>query len=91
MRRTRIVTVVAAVILIAVSASMAWAGTSVHGCTRRNGTYVQQHWRSNPDRSPYNNYSFPGNANPHTGKIAPGNPDTYLRNRYGHGKRHVGR
>jgi len=91
MKSKRILTVVVAVILVAVSASAAWAGTSVHGYMRRNGTCVQQHWRSNPDRSPYNNYSFPGNTNPHTGKIAPGSPDTYLRNRYGYGKPHVGR
>lgn len=35
-----------------------------------------------PDGNPYNNYSFPGNTNPNTGNVAPGNPDTYLRNYY---------
>jgi hypothetical protein len=34
---------------------------------------------------PYNNYSFPGNTNPYTGKVAPGDPDTYLRNYYDRG------
>ena len=52
----------------------------VKGYTKKNGTYVQPHYRSAPDGNPYNNYSFPGNVNPHTGKVAPGNPDTYLRN-----------
>ena len=36
--------------------------------------------RSSPDKSPYNNYSFPGNTNPYTGKVATGNPETYLGN-----------
>jgi len=54
----------------------------VNGYTRKDGTYVQGHYRSNPDGNPYNNWSFPGNTNPHTGEVAPGNPDTYLENYY---------
>lgn len=53
----------------------------VRGYYKQNGTYVQPHYRTSPDRNPYNNYSFPGNYNPNTGRITPGNPDTYL-NRY---------
>ncbi len=53
----------------------------VRGYFRQNGTYVQPYYRTNPDKNPYNNYSFPGNHNPNTGRITPGNPDTYL-NRY---------
>jgi len=49
----------------------------------RNGTYVQGYWRSDPDGNPYNNFGFPGNVNPYTGKVAPGNPETYLKNYYG--------
>lgn len=49
---------------------------------RSDGTYVNGYWRSSPDGDPYNNYSFAGNTNPYTGKVAPGNPDTYLRNYY---------
>ncbi len=45
-----------------------------------DGTYVQPYQRTNPDRNPYNNYNFPGNYNPNTYEITPGNPDTYLRN-----------
>lgn len=56
----------------------------VRGYTRKDGTYVQPHWRSAPDGNPYNNYSFPGNTNPYMGKVAPGNPSTYLQN-YGRG------
>lgn len=55
---------------------------NVTGYYRNNGTYVVPHMRSNPDGNPYNNYSFPGNINPYTGKIASGNEETYLRNYY---------
>ncbi len=54
----------------------------VDGYYRKDGTYVQPHYRSNPDGNPYNNWSFPGNTNPYTGKVATGNPDTYLDNYY---------
>lgn len=55
----------------------------VRGYYRRNGTYVRPHWRSAPDGTPLNNYSFPGNVNPYTGQVAPGNPSAYLRNHGG--------
>ena len=55
----------------------------VRGYYRRNGTYVRPHYRTAPDGNPYNNYSFPGNYNPNTGKISTGNPEIYLRNYYG--------
>ena len=57
-------------------------GGGVRGYTRKDGTYVQPHTRSAPDGNPTNNYSFPGNYNPNTGAITPGNPDTYLQNYY---------
>lgn len=56
------------------------AAVRVRGYYRKDGTYVQPHYRSAPDSSPYNNWSYPGNVNPYTGKIAGGNPDTYLKN-----------
>ena len=59
------------------------AAVSVKGYYRSNGTYVQPHYRSNPDGNPYNNWSYPGNTNPYTGETAGGNPDTYLKNYYG--------
>jgi len=54
----------------------------VSGYTRNNGTHVQPYYRSTPDGNPYNNYSFPGNVNPYTGKVATGDPLTYLNNYY---------
>jgi hypothetical protein len=69
-----------AVTLAAPSAS--WAAQYVRGYYRSDGTYVQPYWRSDRDGNPLNNYGYPGNLNPYTGEVAPGNPDTYLRNYY---------
>lgn len=41
--------------------------THVSGYTRKDGTYVQPHTRSAPDRTVTDNYSYKGNANPYTG------------------------
>lgn len=55
---------------------------SVRGYYRKDGTYVRPHTRSAPDGNPYNNYGFPGNYNPNTGAITPGDPDNYLERYY---------
>ena len=44
------------------------ASTYVRGYTRRDGTYVQGHYRSNADSTKLNNYSTQGNYNPYTGQ-----------------------
>ncbi len=54
----------------------------VRGYTKKNGTYVPGYNRSSADSNPYNNYSYPGNTNPYTGKTATGNSSTYLNNYY---------
>lgn len=54
----------------------------VKGYYRKNGTYVQPHYRSAPDGIPYNNYSYPGNYNPYTGVTAGESRDTYMNNYY---------
>jgi|GEM_PF-7073875 len=51
----------------------------VRGYYRSDGTYVRPHYRSKPDNTPLNNWSYPGNVNPYTGKVATGNPNTYLK------------
>lgn len=48
--------------------STAYADTYVRGYTRKDGTYVQPHYRSSPDGNPYNNWSTRGNVNPYTGE-----------------------
>lgn len=40
----------------------------VRGHVRRDGTYVQPHYRSSPNRSALDNYSTRGNVNPYTGE-----------------------
>jgi hypothetical protein len=64
----------------AVLVSEGQAQTHVDGYFRRDGTYVQPHMRSAPDRNPSNNWSYPGNTNPYTGERTTGRPDTYLDN-----------
>jgi hypothetical protein len=54
----------------------------VRGYYRKNGTYVRPHYRISPDGIPWNNYSYPGNYNPNTGKIAAGDPNKYLKRYY---------
>lgn len=44
------------------------ADTWVDGYTRSDGTYVQGHFRSDPDGYRYDNYSTEGNVNPYTGE-----------------------
>lgn len=40
----------------------------VKGYTKKNGTYVQPHYRTNPNTRTYDNWSTKGNVNPYTGK-----------------------
>ena len=44
------------------------ADVHVKGYFKSNGSYVAPHYRSNPDATPYNNWSTKGNINPYTGK-----------------------
>ena len=41
----------------------------VHGYMRSNGTYVHSYYRSSPDDTVTNNFSFKGNVNPYTGAV----------------------
>jgi hypothetical protein len=50
------------------------ASVRVRGYFRSNGTYVQPHYRSNPDIYKWNNWSVKGNINPYTGKSGTLNP-----------------
>lgn len=47
----------------------AYADVHVNGYFRKNGTYVQPHYRSDPDGLFFNNFSTFGNFNPYTGKL----------------------
>jgi len=83
MRNKRIIiSVILILIIFSLFLSLAFADVHVNGYYRKNGTYVQGYWRSSPDSDPTNNFSYPGNVNPYTGKVATGNPETYLKNYY---------
>lgn len=73
---------VALMIIVSFSVvSIAQAG-QVSGYSKKNGTYVAPHSRTNPDHNPYNNYSYPGNYNPNKGKITKGNANKYVERYY---------
>lgn len=55
-----------AFLLFVVNFVPAFADTYVNGYTRRDGTYVQPHMRSDRDSSFSNNWSTQGNVNPYT-------------------------
>jgi len=69
-------------VFLAVAVTALHAQVRVRGYYRSDGTYVRPHVRTMPDGNPYNNYSYPGNYNPNTGRISTGDPATYLRNYY---------
>ncbi len=50
------------------AAGAALADNYTQGYMRSDGTYVQPHHQTAPDRNPYNNYSTQGNVNPYTGQ-----------------------
>lgn len=58
----------------AMLAGQVWADTFVRGYTRKDGTYVQPHYRSNPDGNRFNNFSTQGNTNPYTGRAGTVDP-----------------
>ena len=41
----------------------------VNAYTKKDGTYVQPHYRTSPDGTKTNNWSHSGNVNPYTGKV----------------------
>ena len=47
-------------------ASAAFADTWINGYTRKDGTYVPGHWRTDPNTTRNDNYSTEGNVNPYT-------------------------
>lgn len=51
-----------------------YAAVRVNGYYKKNGTYVQPYYRSNPNSTKLDNYSTKGNINPYTGKIGTKNP-----------------
>ena len=63
-------------ILISLFSISSFADVSVRGHYRKDGTYVQPHYRSNPNNTTNDNWSTKGNRNPYTGKEGTRNPDS---------------
>ena len=63
----KILAALIAVMAVVLFVGQAFAG-SVRGYYRSNGTYVQPHYRSNPNSTVRDNYGYRGNSNPYTGK-----------------------
>lgn len=70
MRSKKAVSFVLVVILslIFVFGGHCFAQVRVEGYYRQDGTYVQPHYRSNPNSTVRDNYNYKGNINPYTGK-----------------------
>jgi hypothetical protein len=68
--------------MIFVEVVLAGGRVNVRGYFRRDGTYVQPHYRTAPDSTVLNNYGYPGNYNPNTGEISGGDPYKALRSYY---------
>ena len=49
-------------------ATSTYARVKVKGYTKRNGTYVAPHYRTNKNSLKYDNWSSKGNINPYTGR-----------------------
>lgn len=62
-------------LLTALLAGPALADTYVRGHVRKDGTYVQPHYRSNSNGTNLDNYSTRGNVNPYTGQRGSQAPD----------------
>jgi hypothetical protein len=77
MLRLVLASLLAIVTLVPLVATAVAADTFVHGYTRKDGTYVQPHFRSAPDGNRSNNWSTQGNVNPYTGQPGTRSPDSF--------------
>jgi hypothetical protein len=74
MRKITLLTIALIFCWLTVAQAQVW----VDPYTPKDGTYVGGNYRINPDGNPYNNGSYPRNANPYTGNQAPGDPNRYM-------------
>ena len=78
-----LLTLVLAAFTFALIASTAIAGdVFVKGYTKRDGTYVQPHYRSSPNSTKLDNFSTRGNVNPYTGQAGTKDPDSSYQGGY---------
>jgi len=62
------------ILLLFIAPCSLYGQVYVHGYYKKDGTYVQPYYRSNPDGNPYNNWSTKGKTNPYTGAPGTKNP-----------------
>ena len=55
-------------LLLLVISTPVIADEYINGYTRHDGTYVQGYYRSEPNSTVTDNYSYKGNSNPYTGE-----------------------
>lgn len=71
-------------VLLAISFTFSSLATAkdiyVNGYDRKDGTYVEPHYRSAPDSTRNNNFSTRGNTNPYTGEVGTKPRDNYYNN-----------
>lgn len=61
-------TKIALLAIVLMAPALVQADKFVNGYTRKDGTYVQPHYRSDGNTVKYDNYSSQGNSNPYTGQ-----------------------
>jgi hypothetical protein len=81
---------ITAVLLSSLVISAAYADTYVNGYNRRDGTYVQGHYRTDANSTYNDNYSTRGNYNPYTGEAGyrPRDEDWNANGYYGYHNRY---
>jgi opacity protein-like surface antigen len=65
-----------AFVAVALLAPAASAQVRVEGYTKKDGTYVAPHYRSNPNSTAIDNWSTKGNVNPYTAKKGTKQPES---------------
>lgn len=68
--------------------AMAQGYNQVSPYTRRDGTYVQPHYRTNPDNTVRNNWTTVPNVNPFTGQPGTRSPTPRAPSQYIPGRRY---
>lgn len=63
------------ILMMCLSTHLSFSQVHVNGYYKKNGTYVEPHYRSAPNSTKSDNYSTIGNVNPYTGKSGTVNPN----------------
>jgi hypothetical protein len=72
--KRKVAVVVLAILVGQIQVSVAAGAHGVRGHVKKDGTYVQPHQQTNPNKSKADNWSSQGNVNPYTGKAGTVDP-----------------